>query len=106
MVGYPDLLPTSAAACKDTLALTQGDLTFLNQEEQQLNTMLRQDATAAGAVYVDTYTPSAGHDACSDPATRWIEPLIPDSPAAPMHPNAHGEQGIADAVTRAITATS
>ena len=58
MVGYPDLLPTSAA-CKDTLALTQGDLAFLNQEEQQLNTMLRQDAAAAGAVYVDTYTPTS-----------------------------------------------
>jgi hypothetical protein len=37
--------------------------------------MLRQRARAAGAVYVDTYTPSLGHDACSGPARRWIEPL-------------------------------
>jgi len=105
VVGYPDLLPSAAAACADTLALTQGDLTFLNQEEQQLNTMLRQDAQAAGAVFVDTYTPSIGHDACPDPATRWIEPLIP-SGGAPMHPNALGEQGIADAVIHAITAAA
>lgn len=106
VVGYPDLLPASAAACADTLALTQGDLAFLNREEQRLNAMLRQDAEAAGDTYVDTYAPSAGHDACSDPATRWIEPLVPDAPAAPMHPNARGEQGIADAVIHAITATA
>ena len=65
--------------------------------------MLRQDAQAAGAGYVDTYTPSVGHDACSDPASRWLEPLLPASPAAPLHPNAAGEQGMADAVIRAIT---
>ncbi len=68
--------------------------------------MLRQRAEAASATYVDTYTPSLGHDACSDPARRWIEPLVPASPAAPMHPNALGEQGMADAVTHAITATA
>jgi lysophospholipase L1-like esterase len=105
VVGYPALLPSTADDCRDTLTLTQDDLAFLNAEELQLNTMLWQDAQAAGAVYVDTYTPSTGHDACSDPATRWIEPLIPTG-AAPMHPNALGEQGIADAVIHAVTATT
>ena len=55
-----------------------------------LNSMLRRDAQAAGAGYVDTYAPSEGHDACSVPASRWIEPLLPASPAAPLHPNAAG----------------
>jgi hypothetical protein len=80
-------------------------VTFLNNEELRLNSTLRQDAQAAGAAYIDTYTPSLGHDACSDPASRWIEPLLPASPAAPLHPNATGEHGIADAVTHAIRAT-
>jgi hypothetical protein len=64
--------------------------------------MLSSQATAAGDGYVDTYTPSIGHDACAAPSARWIEPLIPAAPAAPMHPNAAGQQGIADAVERAI----
>ena len=35
-------------------------------------------------------------------ATRWVEPWIPHSPAAPLHPNERGERGIADAVRHAI----
>ena len=64
--------------------------------------MLRQTAAAVGDGYIDTYTPSEGHDACSAPASRWIEPLLPTAPAAPLHPNAVGEQGMADAVVQAI----
>jgi lysophospholipase L1-like esterase len=103
IVGYPDLLPAAGGACADTLGITQGDTTFINHEELLLSSMLRQDAQAAGATYIDTYAPSVGHDACSAPASRWTEPLLPSSPAAPLHPNAVGEQGMADAVTHAIT---
>jgi hypothetical protein len=104
VVGYPDLMPASGdAACARTLGLTPGDMAFLNTEEQQLDAMLRQQATAAGAAYVDTYTPSVGHDACAAPGQRWVEPWLPASSASPMHPNALGEQGIAAAVISAIT---
>jgi lysophospholipase L1-like esterase len=101
VVGYPDLLPPSGGACADTLGITEGDIAFLNNEELRLNAMLRQVARAAGDGYIDTYTPSEGHDACAAPASRWIEPLIPDAPAAPLHPNAVGEQGMADAIVDA-----
>ena len=57
-----------------------------------------------GDGYVDTYGPSEGHDACAAPASRWIEPLIPDAAAAPLHPNAVGEQGMADAIVAAVKA--
>lgn len=83
--------------------IIQGDLTFLNNEEVRLNSPPRQDAVAAGDGYVDTYTPSSGHNACSAETSRWIEPLPPASSAAPPHPNAAGEQGMADAVLQAIT---
>ena len=106
VVGYPDLLPAAGGTCAHTLGITQGDAYFLNNEEILLNRMLRQDAQAASDGYVDTYTPSEGHDACSSPASRWIEPLLPSSPAAPLHPNALGEQGMADAVMHAITGTA
>jgi lysophospholipase L1-like esterase len=102
VVGYPDLLPPSGGACADTLGITKGDIAFLNDEELQLNGMLRQEAQAAGDGYIDTYTPSQGHDACASPTSRWIEPLIPDAPAAPLHPDAAGEQSMADVIARAI----
>jgi lysophospholipase L1-like esterase len=106
VIGYPALLPTSGAACAHTLGITQGDVAFLNTEERSLNDMLRQRAQSAGASYVDTYTPSVGHDACSAATTRWIEPLLIASPAEPLHPNARGEQGMATAILRALTTTS
>jgi len=103
VVGYPALLPTADGVdCATTLGITPADVSFLSNEELQLNNVLKQRATAAGDTYVDTYTPSIGHDACSDAATRWIEPLLPAASAAPMHPNAVGERGMAAAVERAL----
>jgi lysophospholipase L1-like esterase len=104
VIGYPELLPAAdGTTCARHLGLTPGDVAYLDDEERQLNSMLKQQAAAAGDDYVDTYTASAGRDACSDPATRWIEPLVPDAQAAPMHPNARGQQGIADAVEHAVS---
>jgi lysophospholipase L1-like esterase len=103
VVGYPDMLPaTDGAACAHTLGISAGDVAYLDTEELALNSMLRQQAAAAHDTYVDTYSPSLGHDACSDSATRWIEPLLPDAAAAPLHPNSLGEQGLADAVEHAL----
>jgi lysophospholipase L1-like esterase len=104
VVGYPDLLPSSGSGCANTLGITTGDIVFLNQEELRLNGELRRAAQAAGDGYVDTYAASEGHDACSAPPSRWIEPLIPDAAAAPLHPNAVGERGMADAIVAAVKA--
>jgi lysophospholipase L1-like esterase len=105
VIGYPDLLPASdGGACAGVLGITSGDVAYLNNEELQLNRMLSSQATAAGDVYVDTYTPSIGHDACAAPSVRWIEPLVVAAPTAPMHPNAAGQQGIAHDVEQAIAA--
>jgi lysophospholipase L1-like esterase len=102
VVGYPDLLPPAGGGCADALGITEGDIAFLNSEELRLNAMLRQVAQAAGDGYIDTYTASEGHDACAGPGSRWIEPLIPDAPAAPLHPNAVGEQGMAVAIIQSV----
>jgi hypothetical protein len=89
----------SAAAPSSAAAVPQGSYVALG------------DSYTAGpgipdqAGVTDTYTPSSGHNACSAEASRWTEPLLPASPAAPLHPNAAGEQGMADAVTQAIAGT-
>jgi lysophospholipase L1-like esterase len=106
VVGYPDLLPAGGGGCGDALGITAGDIAFLDQEEVRLNGVLEQVARAAGDGYVDTYTPSEGHDACAAAGSRWLEPLLPSAPAAPLHPNAIGERGMADAVVEAVTSAS
>ncbi|TPQ23319.1 SGNH/GDSL hydrolase family protein [Streptomyces sporangiiformans] len=99
VIGYPAILPAKGTDCAGRMGLAPGDVTFLRQKEQQLNAMLRDKAESAGAGYVDTYTPSAGRDACADRDVRWVEPLMPAVPAAPVHPN---ERGMAQAVLRTV----
>ena len=106
VVGYPDLLPAGGGGCGGALGITAGDIAFLNREEVRLNGALEQVARAAGDGYVDTYTPSQGHDACSAPASRWLEPLLTTSAAAPLHPDAAGERGMAEAVVEAVKSAS
>ncbi|WP_327312248.1 SGNH/GDSL hydrolase family protein [Streptomyces sp. NBC_01235] len=102
VVGYPAILPAGTADCGSEMGLAAGDVTYLHDKEQQLNRMLRERAGKAGAGYVDTYTPSVGRDACADRQVRWVEPLVPLAPAASVHPNERGEQGMADAVLKTL----
>ncbi|MGI8684614.1 MAG: hypothetical protein ACR2MO_05925 [Acidimicrobiales bacterium] len=84
------------------MPFSPADVPYLRDKEKELNAMLADRASAAGAAYVDTYGPSIGHDACALPLVRWIEPVVPVFPAAPVHPNARGMRGTARAVAAAI----
>jgi lysophospholipase L1-like esterase len=106
VIGYPDLLPATGAGCGGALGLTAGDIAFLNTEELRLNAALERAALAAGDRYVNTYAASEGHSACATPAGRWIEPLILSASAAPLHPNASGEQSMADLISQAVKAVA
>jgi hypothetical protein len=79
-----------------------GDVPYLRSKERELNAMLVAQAAAGGATLADWYRASIGHDACEDPSTRWVEPVLPANPAAPIHPNLAGMQGAADALVEAI----
>ena len=98
VVGYPDILPTSGVGCWPSVPISWGDVPYLRSVELNLNSMLASTAAANGATYVDTYTPTIGHDACKSGSNRWIEGLIPGTSAAPFHPNASGEAAMARAV--------
>jgi lysophospholipase L1-like esterase len=104
VVGYPAILPEVGAGCWPLLPIAPDDVPYLRDKEKELNAMLATQAAAAGATYVDVYTPSIGHDACQLPGVRWVEPLIPLSPAAPVHPNALGMQGMATVLAGAMGA--
>ncbi|MEU6776805.1 SGNH/GDSL hydrolase family protein [Streptomyces sp. NPDC046759] len=98
VVGYPDLLPDDGSGCFPQVPFAQQDFPYLRDTEKRLNLMLRLVAAVNRAEYVDTYAPTVGHDMCKAPADRWIEPLQPAAPAAPAHPNAKGEDAMAQAV--------
>jgi hypothetical protein len=103
VVGYPDILPQKGN-CWPRVPLTTGDVAYLNGVEKDLNAMLSSEAAANGATYVDTYTPSIGHDACQSESTRWIEPVLPESDAFSVHPNEHGMEADASEVEAAMRA--
>ena len=73
------------------------DVPYLNNTEISLNRMLAQQAFANNATFVNTYLATIGHDSCQSPTVRWIEPVVPVNPAAPVHPNASGEKAMAAA---------
>lgn len=75
---------------------------YLRSTEQGLNAMLATQAAANGAMLVNWYNASIGHDACKSTSTRWVEPLIPGTLAAPIHPNETGMQGGANALLAAV----
>jgi lysophospholipase L1-like esterase len=95
LAGYPVILPNSGDGCWPLVPIAYGDVPYLRGVEQALNAMLAAAAAANNATFVDTYTASIGHDVCQDPGTKWVEGLIPTSPAAPFHPNQLGEQNMA-----------
>ncbi|HEY4809535.1 MAG TPA: SGNH/GDSL hydrolase family protein [Solirubrobacteraceae bacterium] len=103
VVGYPDILPQSGN-CWPTVPLTTGDTAYLNGVEKELNSMLSSEAAANGDTYVDTYTPSIGHDACKSLSVRYVEPVLPESDAFSVHPNERGMEADASEVEAAMRA--
>jgi hypothetical protein len=101
VVNYPDILP-SGSGCWPTIPLSFGDVPYLHATEERLNAMLATTAAANGATIVDWYSASIGHDSCKGSSTRWVEPVIPNELAAPVHPNKAGMAGGAAALEAAI----
>jgi lysophospholipase L1-like esterase len=95
VVGYLRILPPAGGSCP-SFPIARRDVPYVDGVEQRLNAMLADQASHHGAVFVDSYAHSLGHDACQQPAVKWIEGTTPTSPASPVHPNALGMQKVAD----------
>jgi hypothetical protein len=102
VVGYPVILPNSGDGCWPVVPIAYGDVPYLRGVELELNQMLSSEAGANGATYVNTYTDSIGHDACQSASNQWVEGLVPQTSAAPFHPNETGELHMADQVLAAL----
>ncbi len=98
---YPAIFPHAGGGCWPQLPVSDGDVPWLRAKQEELNAMVADAAIANGAAVVDAYAASRGHDACQPPVIRWVEPLVPASPAAPVHPNLVGMLAMADLVVAA-----
>jgi lysophospholipase L1-like esterase len=103
ILGYPRILPnTGEVSCYPEIPISMGDVPWLVNQELVLNSVVRRAAAVTGARYVDTYTPSTGHDACQPVGTRWLEPVVAPINAFPVHPNSVGEAQMAQETLAAI----
>lgn len=102
LIGYPSLFPENGLGCWPIMPYAPGDVPYLIAKEKELNAMLAERAAAGGATFVDTYTPSLGHDACALPGIRWVEPVIVPLLGFLVHPNVMGMSGMESATAGAI----
>ena len=102
VLDYPAIFPTSGFGCWPQMPIGFGDVPYLRAKQLQLNAMLANQAAANGATPVGWYQASIGHDACKSSSVRWVEPLIPSNPSAPIHPNLAGMKGAAAVLTAAV----
>jgi len=102
VVNYPAIFPETGSGCWPQMPIGFQDAPYLRATEQRLNSMLATQAAANGATLVNWYQASIGHDACKGTSTRWVEPLVPGTLAAPIHPNKQGMAGAAATLVAAV----
>ncbi len=95
VVNYAAIFPETGFGCWPQMPIGFGDVPYLRAKQKELNAMLATQAAASGATLVNWYNASIGHDACKGSSTRWVEPVVPSNPAAPIHPNLAGMTGAA-----------
>jgi lysophospholipase L1-like esterase len=95
-VGYPRLLPDQGS-CPKKVPVARGDVDYVRSMHALLVRAQRAAARDAGAEFVDLYTPSEGHDICSD--EPWINDYT-DGPegAYNFHPMPALQRAITDLI--------
>lgn len=101
ILGYPWILP-ARGSCFTQMPVAEGDVPYLRHLQATLNDAVRRAAAATGATYVDMSRVSNGHDACKPIGVRWIEPVLQGTNAVIVHPNALGEQRMANRTMRVL----
>lgn len=96
VVGYPAVTPSDGRSCPAVVPLSADDHRFIDELIRRLNAVIEGQADRLGVEFVDTYTPSVGHDVCAQ--DRWIEGVLLSDVSTPLHPNAKGEEGFANSV--------
>jgi hypothetical protein len=104
VLNYPAIFPETGSGCWPQMPISFSDAPYLRAKQQELNAMIATQASNNGAKLVNWYQASIGHDACKSSSVRWVEPLLPENPSAPIHPNLRGMEGGAAALVAAYKA--
>jgi lysophospholipase L1-like esterase len=104
VVNYPAIFPETGSGCWPQMPISFSDAPYLRAKQQELNAMLATQAANNGAKLANWYAASIGHDACKSSSVRWVEPLLPENPSAPIHPNLRGMEGGAAVLVSAVKA--
>ncbi|TQK69451.1 SGNH/GDSL hydrolase family protein [Nocardioides sp. SLBN-35] len=100
LVGYPTIFPEQDTCAN--LGIAKGDLPLVRGVVESLNASAEAAAEAGGATYVDTATPTRGHDICSDdPWIAGIKPT-PGKKALIWHPYAEEQKLVAELVAEVV----
>ncbi len=102
VVNYLPIFPETGVGCWPQMPIAWNDVSYLRAKQRELNAMLATQAGANGASLIDAYTAGIGRDACKSPTVRWVEPIVPATAAAPVHPNLRGMQGTAAVVAARV----
>jgi lysophospholipase L1-like esterase len=102
LLNYPAVFAERGRGCWPRQPFALADVPYLRAKGRELNRMLARVAAAGSATLVDWYSASIGHDPCKAAPLRWVEPLLPGSLAAPVHPNARGMRAAAGLLLDAI----
>lgn len=95
ILGYPWIMPETGG-CFLKLPIARGDVPYMRAMQAHLNDAIAKAAAETGVTFVDLAEASNGHDACKPIGTRWVEPALFGTNFVPVHPNALGEQKMAD----------
>lgn len=95
VVGYPRMLPATGSC--SNVQFAPGDYAYVTRWGEELNAALEAAAQATGAHYVDTWSASTGHDACSGNAA-WVNGSTAPADSAAYHPTPLGMAAEADLV--------
>ncbi|QMU73519.1 SGNH/GDSL hydrolase family protein [Streptacidiphilus sp. P02-A3a] len=76
VVGYPAIVPTGDGCSwgdfRQLGTVAKGDFPWLDSLERKLNDLIRYQAEAHGATYVDVYSSSVTHGVCADADQKWM----------------------------------
>ncbi|NYG60412.1 lysophospholipase L1-like esterase [Nocardioides daedukensis] len=104
MVDYLAAVPPKT--CYPFLPMTESDRAYLAKAFRSLNAMVKSAARKGGAEFVDTYTPSLGHDVCAALDKRYVEVVgvsVNDlGIGIPAHPNSAGARAQFRAVLKQV----